>query len=252
MSIKILLADESLSIKKAFQVALSGFDVEIKPFPTGADILSAVPVFKPHIIFIDVLLSDMTGYDVCRSLRASQITPSIPIILMWSGFMDFDLQKAQSSGCTDRLEKPFDGQNLRDLITKYLPNLLRPLEQGTQDLKSKSIYQPTPKVSPETSVTQQVPLHLFRKRPKDFVQNKSIELELKNFGNFDELISANAREIPLPPSIEPEMAQSIEKWVRDEVRVITEKICLQMIPKITEKVVRESLDEIIEQIEKNF
>lgn len=123
MSLKVLLADESSTIKKAFQLALGEFAVEVKTVPSGLDVASVALDFHPDIIFADILLSKKNGYDTCAEVKSNEKLKSIPFILMWSSFMDFNTTLANKSGATDKLEKPFDAQSLKELAKKYVSKL---------------------------------------------------------------------------------------------------------------------------------
>lgn len=116
MALRVLLADESGTIKKVFQLTLQDFAVDVRAVSVGLDVLSVTKSFKPDIIFADVLLAKKSGYEVCHELKADPETAQIPVILMWSGFMDIDEQKARLSGADRRLEKPFDPSALRGLV----------------------------------------------------------------------------------------------------------------------------------------
>ncbi len=121
MSLRVLLADESSTIKKVMQLALQDFNVEVKAVPVGLDVLEVTRAFKPDLIFADVLLSKRNGYEVSAELKADPELKIIPIILMWSGFMELDETKAQSSKADRRLEKPFDADTLRNMVRELVP-----------------------------------------------------------------------------------------------------------------------------------
>jgi two-component system cell cycle response regulator len=116
MALRVLLADESSTIKKVMQLALSDFGVEVKAVPVGLDVLSVTKTFKPDIIFADVLLTKRSGYDVSQELKNDSETSHIPVVLMWSSFMEVDEKKVSDSLADGRLEKPFDSENLRSLV----------------------------------------------------------------------------------------------------------------------------------------
>ncbi len=121
MALRVLLADESSTIKKVFQLALQDFAVEVRPVNIGLDVASVAAAFAPDIIFADVLLQKKNGYDVCAELKASATLKSIPVVLMWSGFMELDEDKYQASQANAQLEKPFDVSALRKLVTELVP-----------------------------------------------------------------------------------------------------------------------------------
>jgi len=174
MALRVLLADESSTIKKVMQLALQDYSVEVKSVPVGIDVLPVTKIFKPDIIFADVLLTKKTGYEVCDDLKNDPETQHIPVVLMWSGFIDFDVTKAADSRANRSLEKPFDADLLRRLVQDLVPKTLEnPLSQyldfpSMPDLKEKPILQTetvhtTPQVTSlnlqETSLKPQ-PTHL--------------------------------------------------------------------------------------------
>ncbi|QDK44745.1 response regulator [Bdellovibrio sp. ZAP7] len=120
MALRVLLADESSTIKKVMQLALSDFAVEVKAVPVGLDVLPVTKSFKPDIIFADVLLTKRNGYEVSQELKNDPETANIPVVLMWSGFMEIDEGKVSESKADDRLEKPFDAEHLRGLVNKLV------------------------------------------------------------------------------------------------------------------------------------
>jgi two-component system, cell cycle response regulator len=121
MSLRVLLADESDTIKKVFQLALQDFNAEVKGVHSGLDVIDVALSFKPDIIFADVLLQKKNGYDICLELKQHPLLNTIPVVLMWSSFMELDQNQFKRSLATDQLEKPFDADFLRDLVKKYVP-----------------------------------------------------------------------------------------------------------------------------------
>lgn len=124
MALRVLLADESSTIKKVMQLALSDFGVEVKAVPVGLDVLSVAKTFKPDIVFADVLLTKRSGYEVSSDLKNDPETTHIPVVLMWSGFMEIDEAKATECRADRRLEKPFDAEHLRSLVTDLVQKTL--------------------------------------------------------------------------------------------------------------------------------
>ncbi|HWU43818.1 MAG TPA: response regulator [Bdellovibrio sp.] len=120
MALRVLLADESSTIKKVMQLALSDFGIDVKSVPVGLDVLPVAKSFKPDIIFTDVLLAKRNGYEVCSDIKNDPETAKIPVVLMWSGFMEVDEAKISESHADGRLEKPFDAENLRNLVNNLV------------------------------------------------------------------------------------------------------------------------------------
>lgn len=137
MSLRVLLADESDTIKKVFQLALQDMNVEVKTVQSGLDVVNVAQTFKPHIIFADVLLQKKNGYEMCLEVKQDGSLAGIPVVLMWSSFMELDQEQYKRSKADDQLEKPFDADHLRNLIKKHNPSAMdNPLSQFLKFPKS--------------------------------------------------------------------------------------------------------------------
>lgn len=123
MALRVLLADESSTIKKVMQLALQDFGVEVKSVPIGLDVLQVCRSFQPDIVFVDILLAKKNGYEVSAELKSDALLKKIPVVMMWSGFMELDEAKARHAQIDSRLEKPFDADTLRELVKTLVPKL---------------------------------------------------------------------------------------------------------------------------------
>ena len=123
MALRVLLADESSTIKKVMQLALQDFGVEVRSVAVGLDVLQVARAYQPDLIFTDVLLAKKSGYEVSADLKADPELKKIPVVLMWSSFMELDEAKARTSKADRRLEKPFDADQLRNIVKEVVPRL---------------------------------------------------------------------------------------------------------------------------------
>jgi two-component system cell cycle response regulator len=214
MALRVLLADESTNIKKVMQLALQDFGVEVKAVPVGLDVLSVASSFKPNIVFADVLLSKKSGYDVCEELKKDSLLKSVPVILMWSGFMELDESRFKSSKANDRLEKPFDAETLRSLVKKHVPvvnenvisnfltfpKLPDILPSETQIKKAsvpKTVAAPASVDLDDPEDFQQVPLP--KNKSSDPVAHKSFDVESESWSSTN---IAKVKINPIPDDIE--------------------------------------------------
>jgi len=120
MALRVLLADESNTIKKVFQLALQDYAVEVRSVNVGIDVIAVAKQFQPDIIFADVLLQKRSGYEVSSDLKSHKDLKDIPVILIWSGFMELDHDKYDASQANAHLEKPFDVSSLRQLVVQFV------------------------------------------------------------------------------------------------------------------------------------
>jgi two-component system cell cycle response regulator len=216
MSLRVLLADESSTIKKVMQLALQDFQVEVKAVPVGLDVLEVARVFKPDIVFADVLLSKRSGYEVSADLKSDPGLKNIPVVLMWSGFMEFDEAKAKSSHANQRLEKPFDTETLRSLVQSLVPrlktnmisnflsfpnmpeieeknepaHLSMPSDLPTLELDEPEEFEQVPLPGKKPSIPTQIP-GSFNKEEEPWSQKDLKEFKIDNVDEYDDLKDAS-------------------------------------------------------------
>ncbi len=116
MSLRVLLADESASIRKVFQMGLQDYGAEVKSVHNGLDVIEVAEKFKPDIIFADILLQKKNGYEVSKEVGEHDNLASVPVVLMWSSFMELDRAQYKDCGAQGELEKPFDVEAMRTTI----------------------------------------------------------------------------------------------------------------------------------------
>ncbi len=149
MALRVLLADESTTIKKVVQLTLQDFDVDVRSVSVGLDVLSVAKTFHPDIVMADVLLAKRSGYEVCHDLKNDPETSSLPVVLMWSGFMEIDEQKARLCGADRRIEKPFDPTALRTIVNELVP------KTQSNPVSSYVHFPPLPEFQESPNRTQQ-------------------------------------------------------------------------------------------------
>jgi two-component system cell cycle response regulator len=121
MALRVLLADESVTIKKVVQLSLKDYGVDVMSVTSGLDVLQVAKKVKPDIIFADVILQKKSGYDVCAELKRDPELKNVPVVLIWSGFMELDADRYKACQANGNLEKPFDTAKLRQLIQSLVP-----------------------------------------------------------------------------------------------------------------------------------
>jgi two-component system, OmpR family, response regulator len=116
---RVLVVDDEPNIVDVVSMALrfQGFAVEAAG--TGAEALSAITAFRPHLILLDVMLPDMEGFEVARRLGAQRA--SVPIIFLTARDETEDKIRGLTTGGDDYVTKPF---SLEELIAR-VRNILR-------------------------------------------------------------------------------------------------------------------------------
>lgn len=112
MSIKILLADDSITIQKVVGIIFGGDEYSLTVVDNGKAAVEKARELNPDVLLIDALMPGMSGYEVCEAVRATPAISSTPILLLTGSFEPFDETKAKNCGADDFLAKPFESQQI--------------------------------------------------------------------------------------------------------------------------------------------
>jgi len=112
MSIKILLADDSITIQKVVGIIFGVDEYALTVVDNGKDALDKALAIVPDVLLIDAVMPGMTGYEVCEAVRKSPSLAAKPILLLTGSFEPFDEDKAKNCGADDFLAKPFESQQI--------------------------------------------------------------------------------------------------------------------------------------------
>jgi two-component system OmpR family response regulator len=117
---RILVVDDEPNIVDVVSMALRFQGFEIESAGNGAEALSAVASFKPHLIVLDVMLPDMEGFDVAQRLGAQRAR--VPIIFLTARDATDDKIRGLTLGGDDYVTKPF---SLEELVARIRSILRR-------------------------------------------------------------------------------------------------------------------------------
>jgi len=126
MTIKLFLADDSVTIQKIVHLAFSGEDVVIESVTRGDDALSSIRSFKPDIVLADVFMPGCSGYEVCEQIKEDRELAHTPVILLVGTFEPFDESEASRVKCNGYLTKPFDTAELIQLVYSHAGGKMMP------------------------------------------------------------------------------------------------------------------------------
>src|SRR4029079_1328522 len=109
---KILLADDSINIKKVVELTFSDGDYEVTAVNNGAKAIQKLTEMRPDIILSDIIMPEKNGYEVCEFVKSHPEYRNIPVVLLTGTFEPFDPDRADKSGCDAVVTKPFESQSL--------------------------------------------------------------------------------------------------------------------------------------------
>jgi len=117
---RILVVDDSISIRKYVQRFLdrTGYDVEVAP--DGMEALNIMGKFKFDAIITDLEMPVMHGYDLIAEMKRNPALANLPVIVLTSRAGDKHRQKAIEMGAQDYLVKPFEEQEMLETLKKLL------------------------------------------------------------------------------------------------------------------------------------
>ena len=112
MARKILTCDDEKHIVRLIQVNLERAGYEVVAAYNGAECLEAVKTETPDLIILDVMMPEMTGFEVLEKLKADPETENIPVIMLTARAQDADVLRGWQSGVETYLTKPFNPMEL--------------------------------------------------------------------------------------------------------------------------------------------
>jgi CheY-like chemotaxis protein len=116
MTLKLLVADDSVTIQKMVRLAFGAEDAEVEAVTSGEAALEALRRFRPDIVLADALMPGIGGYELCARIREEPEFSRLPVILLSGTFEPFDPQEAERVGADGHLSKPFDTSELIDRV----------------------------------------------------------------------------------------------------------------------------------------
>lgn len=120
MSGYVLIIDDEETSIDLFRVMFKMMQQPIVGAHTGADGLEAALKNPPILIFLDVMLPDMSGFEVCEKLKKAPQTAHIPVIFLSARTDEGAFQRARQAGADEFLVKPVTRAQLKAQLDKVI------------------------------------------------------------------------------------------------------------------------------------
>jgi len=117
--IKVMVIDDSNTIRKSAEIFLRPFGCEVILAEDGFDAMSKIVENQPDIIFVDITMPRLDGYQACKLIKNNPIYQSTPVIMLSSKDGLFDKARGRMVGSNDYLTKPFTAEGLLSIIRNY-------------------------------------------------------------------------------------------------------------------------------------
>jgi twitching motility two-component system response regulator PilG len=120
--LKVLVIDDSNTIRRTAETLLAKAGCVVSTASDGFDSLAKIVDINPDIIFVDIMMPRLDGYQTCALIKNNPDFKSTPVIMLSSKDGLFDKAKGRIVGADDYLTKPFGRAELLDVLDKYIQN----------------------------------------------------------------------------------------------------------------------------------
>jgi two-component system alkaline phosphatase synthesis response regulator PhoP len=120
---KVLIVDDEPHIRLLLERALEDFEdegIEILLADNGKDALELIQAEEPALVFLDVMMPNMNGFDVCHTVKKELRLANVHIVMLTAKGQEFDKQRGEEVGANIYMTKPFDPDEIRDKAEEVL------------------------------------------------------------------------------------------------------------------------------------
>jgi two-component system alkaline phosphatase synthesis response regulator PhoP len=103
---RILIADDNIQGVELLEAYLAAGDWEVKTASDGEQTLSLVKSWEPDLILLDIMMPRISGFEVCKRIRADEATRNIAVLMITALDQPSDVDRAVEAGTDDFLTKP--------------------------------------------------------------------------------------------------------------------------------------------------
>ena len=117
--IKVLVIDDSNTIRRSAEIFLKQGGHQVVLAEDGFDAMSKVNDHNPDLIFCDILMPRLEGYQTCAIIKRNARFANVPVIMLSSKDGLFDKARGRMVGAEDYLTKPFTKDQLLRAVLQY-------------------------------------------------------------------------------------------------------------------------------------
>jgi DNA-binding response OmpR family regulator len=117
---KILIADDNENIREALTYLLEDEGYKLTMAKDGAETLKKVKEVHPNILFLDIMMPEINGYDVCRTIKNDPALKDIYIIMLTAKGQVAEQERGKEVGADEYIVKPFSPMEILTKIKNIL------------------------------------------------------------------------------------------------------------------------------------
>jgi twitching motility two-component system response regulator PilG len=116
---KVLVVDDSNTIRRSAEIFLKQGGHDVMLAEDGFDALAKVNDYLPHLIFCDILMPRLDGYQTCAIIKRNAKFTHVPVVMLSSKDGVFDKARGRMVGAQDYLTKPFTKDQLLQAVMQF-------------------------------------------------------------------------------------------------------------------------------------
>lgn len=120
LNVKVMVIDDSKTIRRSAETLLKKVGCDVVTAVDGFEALAKITVHKPDIIFVDIMMPRLDGYQTCALIKNNQTFKATPVIMLSSKDSIFDRARGRIVGSEEYLTKPFSKEDLIKAITAHV------------------------------------------------------------------------------------------------------------------------------------
>ncbi|MFN4262738.1 MAG: response regulator [Thioalkalivibrionaceae bacterium] len=120
--VRILVVDDSKTIRRSAETLLMRLGADVETAEDGFDALAKVARYRPHLVFVDIMMPRLDGYQTCALIKNNASFKSTPVVMLSSKDSVFDKAKGRVVGASSYVTKPFSRDELVDAVKAHLPS----------------------------------------------------------------------------------------------------------------------------------
>jgi twitching motility two-component system response regulator PilG len=118
--VRVLVIDDSNTIRRSAELFLRQAGYEVILAEDGFDALSKITDYEPQVIFVDIMMPRLDGYQTCALIKQNARLKSTPVIMLSSKDGVFDRARGRLAGSDRYLTKPFTKEGLIEVVNDYV------------------------------------------------------------------------------------------------------------------------------------
>ena len=118
--LKVMVIDDSNTIRRSAEIFLTQAGCNVLLAEDGFDALAKITDHLPDVIFVDIMMPRLDGYQTCALIKNNQIFKSTPVIMLSSKDGLFDKARGRIVGSEQYVTKPFTREELLDAIRAHV------------------------------------------------------------------------------------------------------------------------------------